>query len=224
MSNRARSNDRQENALYSFISLALRMLVGLYREVELFIRSGVDEIHTIVLDILSQAQEHVGRENRELRRVIDANERRIAELEQISSLTRQLEEARATIRRLETRVESHERLTAEQDMREAEFLHQLQVSYDGTLLWKIDDFAAMRQAVISGNQPSFYSPCFYTSRHGYKMCARVYLNGDGMGRGTHIFPSTARLHLCCDSHHKSGILGYQFDSPEQPIFSLCRSE
>ncbi|KAK2566056.1 TNF receptor-associated factor 2 [Acropora cervicornis] len=29
-------------------------------------------------------------------------------------------------------------------------------------------------------------PCFYTSRYGYKMCERIYLNGDGMGRGTHI--------------------------------------
>lgn len=27
---------------------------------------------------------------------------------------------------------------------------------------------------------------FYTSRYGYKMCLRVYLNGDGTGRGTHL--------------------------------------
>ena len=33
---------------------------------------------------------------------------------------------------------------------------------------------------------SLYSIPFYTSRHGYKMCARVYLNGDGMGKGTHL--------------------------------------
>lgn len=30
------------------------------------------------------------------------------------------------------------------------------------------------------------SPAFYTSRYGYKMCLRVYLNGDGTGRGTHL--------------------------------------
>lgn len=29
-------------------------------------------------------------------------------------------------------------------------------------------------------------PAFYTSRYGYKMCLRVYLNGDGTGRGTHL--------------------------------------
>ena len=31
-----------------------------------------------------------------------------------------------------------------------------------------------------------YSPCFHTSQHGYKMCALLYLNGDGMGKGTHL--------------------------------------
>jgi TNF receptor-associated factor 2 len=34
--------------------------------------------------------------------------------------------------------------------------------------------------------PSPTSPAFYTSRYGYKMCLRVYLNGDGTGRGTHL--------------------------------------
>ena len=33
---------------------------------------------------------------------------------------------------------------------------------------------------------TFYSPRFFTSRYGYKMCVRIYLNGDGIGKGTHI--------------------------------------
>jgi len=33
---------------------------------------------------------------------------------------------------------------------------------------------------------SLYSQPFYTSRYGYKMCARVYLNGVGAGRGSHV--------------------------------------
>ena len=33
---------------------------------------------------------------------------------------------------------------------------------------------------------SLYSQPFYTGRYGYKMCGRVYLNGDGMGKGTHL--------------------------------------
>ena len=39
---------------------------------------------------------------------------------------------------------------------------------------------------MDGVTMSLYSIPFYTSRHGYKMCARVYLNGDGMGKGTHL--------------------------------------
>ena len=59
-------------------------------------------------------------------------------------------------------------------------------TYDGVLLWKIDDFERRRKEAIDGVTMSLYSIPFYTSRHGYKMCARVYLNGDGMGKGTHL--------------------------------------
>ena len=59
-------------------------------------------------------------------------------------------------------------------------------TYDGVLLWKIDDFARRRKEAVDGVTMSLYSIPFYTSRHGYKMCARVYLNGDGMGKGTHL--------------------------------------
>ena len=59
-------------------------------------------------------------------------------------------------------------------------------TYNGVLLWKIDDFARRRKEAVDGVTMSLYSIPFYTSRHGYKMCARVYLNGDGMGKGTHL--------------------------------------
>ena len=69
----------------------------------------------------------------------------------------------------------------------AEFVRQQQASsYDGALLCKIRDYARRKNDAITGRQTSFYSPYFYTSRHGYKMCARIYLNGDGMGKDTHI--------------------------------------
>jgi len=60
------------------------------------------------------------------------------------------------------------------------------MSYDGTFIWKISDFSRRRQEAISGKKPSIDSTPFYTSKTGYKMCARIYLNGDGMGRGTHV--------------------------------------
>ena len=59
-------------------------------------------------------------------------------------------------------------------------------SYDGQLLWKITEFSRRKDEAVSGQKDSFYSPYFFTSRYGYKMCARIYLNGDSDGRGTHI--------------------------------------
>ncbi|RNA39494.1 TNF receptor-associated factor 2 isoform X2 [Brachionus plicatilis] len=59
-------------------------------------------------------------------------------------------------------------------------------NYDGTLLWKINNVQERMQEAKSGRQISFYSPPFYTSRSGYKMCGRVYLNGDGNGRNSHL--------------------------------------
>ncbi|CAF3970859.1 unnamed protein product [Rotaria sordida] len=57
------------------------------------------------------------------------------------------------------------------------------VSYDGTLLWRITNFATDAQ---SERQTSIYSPLFYSSPTGYKMRARLYLNGDENARHTHI--------------------------------------
>ena len=37
-----------------------------------------------------------------------------------------------------------------------------------------------------GKTISLYSAPFFTSRFGYKLCLRLYLNGDGAGKGTHL--------------------------------------
>ncbi|XP_078357981.1 TNF receptor-associated factor 2-like [Oculina patagonica] len=110
--------------------------------------------------------------------------------QEVSSLKRQLDNAVDSIRRLERRMESTEHNMALRNVVLSdieEYVRRQQVStYDGTLLWKITDYARRRNDAITGRQTSIYSPCFYTSRHGYKMCARLYLKGDGMGKGTHL--------------------------------------
>jgi len=60
------------------------------------------------------------------------------------------------------------------------------VSFDGTFLWKIPDIYKRRQEAMEGTTVSIYSPSFYTARTGYKMCMRAYLNGDGIGKGSHV--------------------------------------
>ena len=59
-------------------------------------------------------------------------------------------------------------------------------SYDGTFIWKIPEVTRRRQEAKAGKTVSLYSAPFHTSRHGYKVCLRLYMNGDGSGKGTHL--------------------------------------
>lgn len=72
----------------------------------------------------------------------------------------------------------------------AEMALRLQVietaNYSGVLMWKIRDYSKRKQEAKAGKTLSLYSQPFYTGQFGYKMCARVYLNGDGLGKGTHL--------------------------------------
>ena len=57
---------------------------------------------------------------------------------------------------------------------------------NGILVWKIPDIRRRFRDAVDRRTISLYSPPFYTSPHGYRMCIRTYLNGDGIGKGTHI--------------------------------------
>ena len=54
---------------------------------------------------------------------------------------------------------------------------------NGTLLWKIEGYQRKRQDAINGVMTALYSPPFYSDQFGYKMCAKIYLNGEGSGKG-----------------------------------------
>ena len=58
--------------------------------------------------------------------------------------------------------------------------------HNGIFLWKIEDYQKKRQDAIHGVKTTLYSRPFYTDPHGYKMCAVIYLNGDGVGKGSHL--------------------------------------
>ncbi len=89
-----------------------------------------------------------------------------------------------------TQLAAHDRQIGIHDVRIAEMDLRFQIletaSYDGVLLWKIRDYTRRKQEAVSGRTLSFYSQPFYTHKYGYKMCSRVYLNGDGMGKTTHV--------------------------------------
>ncbi|XP_028912334.1 TNF receptor-associated factor 2 isoform X2 [Ornithorhynchus anatinus] len=94
------------------------------------------------------------------------------------------------IEALSTKVQQLERSIGLKDLAMADMqqqIHDMEAStYDGIFIWKITDFSRKRQEALAGRSPAIFSPAFYTSKYGYKMCLRIYLNGDGTGRGTHL--------------------------------------
>ena len=101
-----------------------------------------------------------------------------------------LREKDAEITRLRERVDLIDASMAETTVRLSDLRgqspDQTTTSCNGTLLWKIGDFNRRRREAVTGSQIATYSPHFYSSQYGYKMCARIYMNGDGFGKGTHI--------------------------------------
>ena len=69
------------------------------------------------------------------------------------------------------------------DLRQQLFENTL---YDGKLVWKIDNISTRTQQALTGRVTALHSAPAFTHRLGYKFCARLYLNGDGIGRGTHV--------------------------------------
>ena len=85
--------------------------------------------------------------------------------------------------RAEHQLNLHEIQLSEQDTQ----IRMLEAtSYNGDYVWKIDHFSRRYDEAISGKTPSIYSPPIYVGRFGYKVCARLYPNGDGNGKGTHM--------------------------------------
>ncbi|XP_019619278.1 PREDICTED: TNF receptor-associated factor 2-like isoform X2 [Branchiostoma belcheri] len=128
---------------------------------------------------------------------------------QMEAYERQRRQDREIIETLERKVRSLERIIALKDVALAEQDLRIQTleltSYDGILTWKIPDFIHKRHDAITGRTRNLYSPCFFTSRTGYKMCARIYLNGDGMGKGTHV-----SLFFVVMRGHFDGLLRWPF--------------
>uniref|UniRef100_A0ABI8AGQ2 TNF receptor-associated factor n=1 Tax=Felis catus TaxID=9685 RepID=A0ABI8AGQ2_FELCA len=141
----------------------------------------------------------------ELRQRCEALERKTATFENIVCvLNREVERVAMTaeacgrqhrldqdrIEALSNKVQQLERSIGLKDLAMAELeqkVHEMEAStFDGVFIWKISDFARKRQEAVAGRTPAIFSPAFYTSRYGYKMCLRIYLNGDGTGRGTHL--------------------------------------
>ena len=98
------------------------------------------------------------------------------ELARLSNLEKRYEDMERQVTRLKDCVS---------DM-ELQLQASLASTYNGSFMWRIPDLAKRKRDAIDGRITSLYSPPFYTAKNGYKMCIRVYLNGDGMGHKTHL--------------------------------------
>ena len=59
-------------------------------------------------------------------------------------------------------------------------------NYDGAIIWKIPQFSQRMSDAQTGKYTSIFSLPFYTGRYGYKMCLRLYILGDGIGKNSHM--------------------------------------
>ncbi|XP_014344042.2 TNF receptor-associated factor 3 isoform X1 [Latimeria chalumnae] len=118
---------------------------------------------------------------------VEALQSRVTQLENAS---KNLAHGTRSTAMLEAELSRHDQTLSVHSIRLADMDLRFQVletaSYSGTLIWKIRDYKRRKQEAVLGKTLSLYSQPFYTGYFGYKMCARVYLNGDGMGKGTHL--------------------------------------
>ena len=138
-----------------------------------------------------------------------------------------------------------EGLVAMLKVRVAELELQLQASlattHNGVFLWRIPNVTQRRSDAKAKRICSIYSPPFYTSRFGYKLCVRAYLDGDGIGHETHLsvfivvmkgeydallpwpFRHKVSLVLLDQGHHKHIVQTFK-PTPDLPSFMRPQSE
>ncbi|XP_008566999.1 PREDICTED: TNF receptor-associated factor 1 [Galeopterus variegatus] len=97
---------------------------------------------------------------------------------------------RERILSLEQRVVELQQTLAQKDQALGKLEQSLRLmeeaSFDGTFLWKITNVTRRCHESACGRTISLFSPAFYTAKYGYKLCLRLYLNGDGTGKRTHL--------------------------------------
>ncbi|KAM6939644.1 TNF receptor-associated factor 5 [Xenentodon cancila] len=175
------------------------VLTGLQKQIRPLLQQNSNHDH-----IVSTAQRSLSRQEDILSSVQlgiqQLSRGRAADLDELEQLKKSLdavmqevlaaEALREHIVTLEEKLKCHSGLLdlhAAQLNLNKQHLQELEVtSYDGRLIWKIDDFQKKKEVEGRGELPCLTSMPFHTGRSGYKMAMKAYLNGDGDGRGTHL--------------------------------------
>ena len=104
-------------------------------------------------------------------------QRLLALEEKVSSLDRELTSLEAQVTRLEKQI---------RQFRNFHLPLNVSGNHDGSIIWKIPKFSQRKADAEECKYTLPYSPPFYSGRYGYKMCLRLYIMGDGIGKGTHL--------------------------------------
>ncbi|CAF4627111.1 unnamed protein product, partial [Didymodactylos carnosus] len=141
---------------------------GLYAELE----KCYDTLTILIQGIqtLSNDANRLNNESSHLNNLIQAAQ---DELKQIKLSINEVDTYLAEIAS-NNKILQQETLSIKQKVEDMQF-----ASYDGMLIWKVTDVSHKIADSQSGRQTSIYSPPFYSSSIGYKMRARLYLQGDG---------------------------------------------
>ena len=114
----------------------------------------------------------------------------VEQFDVIERVDKSTKQQRDDIKTLKTRVIEMEKQSANQNAS----VNQLQkwnawqevAPRDGVMVWKLTNIERRLRDAKAANQPALYSQPFFTGTPGYKLCSRVYLNGDGAGKNTHL--------------------------------------
>ena len=138
-----------------------------------------DVSQTKSFKILSeQVMQHVHQEVSRLRDTVELGykaeiQKRDHEIQNLQKLTGQLQK---TVKQKNAEIEDRDfRLSLVENS-----------SFDGMMIWKIPQFGQRMDDAKSGKYTSIFSLPFYSGRYGYKMCLRLYIMGDGIGKNTHM--------------------------------------
>ncbi|WP_067519113.1 MATH domain-containing protein [Endozoicomonas ascidiicola] len=148
--------------------------------------NGFEDDKTTVTSMFNNVESHVGELEGKVEQLTQENKNKdqlLKELqESVDGLTAKFMAQAKNLSVLE-----HQTLNgALQRISKMESLQTKTTSYNGRLIWKIENFSQEREKAVKGEQPAIYSEPFYTSTYGYKLGLVAYLNGDGPGKRTHL--------------------------------------
>ena len=98
-------------------------------------------------------------------------------------LKRDIEEMKSKVSGMNDRSQDLSKSVADMDLK---IQLQENKTLNGELIWKIDKVDLRMAQARSGNVVVLHSAPCYTKQYEYKYCSRLYLQGDGMGRSTHV--------------------------------------